>query len=122
MLSQQLMGTSKNLLRGRICQFRCSPYTGYVSAPHCQLHPLVTVFRSSLIHVVAHAITKVVADMSNFVPPIQEIQSHRFGQGTNDLQCLPKHPNQRTNVNLVLRANMVTETSRLLAVKNHQFR
>ena len=41
-------GTSKNLLRGRICQFRCSPYTGYVSAPHCQLHPLVTVFRSSL--------------------------------------------------------------------------
>ena len=40
-------GTSKNLLRGRICQFQSSPYTGYVSAPHCQLHPLVTVFRSS---------------------------------------------------------------------------
>ena len=43
-------GTSKNLLRGRICQFRCSPYTGYVSAPHCQLHPLATVFRSSQKH------------------------------------------------------------------------
>ena len=41
------LGTSKNLLRGRICQLRCSPYTGYVSPPHCQLHPLATVFRSS---------------------------------------------------------------------------
>jgi hypothetical protein len=47
-------GTSKNLLRGRICQFRCSPYTGYVSRVcqprHCQLHPLATVFRNFLRH------------------------------------------------------------------------
>ncbi len=45
------LGTSKNLLRGRICQLprvsNSSPYTGYVSPPHCQLHPLATVFRSS---------------------------------------------------------------------------
>ena len=49
-----LLGTSKNLLRGRICQFpswsNSSPYTGHVSRVcqprHCQLHPLATVFRS----------------------------------------------------------------------------
>ena len=54
-----LLGTSKNLLRGRICQFpswsNSSPYTGHVSRVcqprHCQLHPLVTVFRSSLFYV-----------------------------------------------------------------------
>ena len=64
-LGTALVGTSKSLLRGRICQFRCSPYTGYVSAPHCQLHPLLTVFRSSL----GVALTLGLVASAHAVPP-----------------------------------------------------
>ncbi len=45
------VGTSINLLRGRISRLPSlpnpSPYTGYVSPPRRELHPLATVSRSS---------------------------------------------------------------------------
>ncbi|MCD6733035.1 MAG: hypothetical protein LT103_05510 [Burkholderiaceae bacterium] len=74
-----------------------------------------------IVHFVADAVPEVVAGVPYRMESGQQIELTIVGQRVDDLQRLGEHPHQGIEVALVLQADVVAESSRALAVEDHQF-
>ena len=74
-----------------------------------------------VIHVVAYAVTKIMADLSYTVQSHHVVVTAIGVERRNQFDSLLKHSNERIEVSLVLVADLLTEPGCLLAVGNHQF-